>query len=108
MSVMDQFRLDGRRALITGGSRGLGRAIAQAFAEAGCDLVLVGRTPQTLEQARGELSALGRRVDTLVYDLHDADSAAAMCDVVLQRHGPIDILVNNVGGRREDIPTEAM
>jgi gluconate 5-dehydrogenase len=108
MSVFDLFRLDGRRALITGGSRGLGRAVAQAFAEAGADLVLVGRTADTLAQAQGELAALGRRVDVVVADLHDAGSAAAMCDRVLERHGGIDVLVNNVGGRREDIATESM
>jgi NAD(P)-dependent dehydrogenase (short-subunit alcohol dehydrogenase family) len=108
MSVFDLFRLDGRRALITGGSRGLGRAIARAFAEAGADLVLVGRTPETLDEARRDLTALGRAVDVVVADLHDAATAAALCDWVLERHGPIDVLVNNVGGRREDVPTESM
>jgi NAD(P)-dependent dehydrogenase (short-subunit alcohol dehydrogenase family) len=108
MSVFDLFQLNGRRALITGGSRGLGRAIAQAFAEAGADLVLVGRTPDTLAQAQRELAALGRQVDVVVADLHDAATAAEVCDRVLDRHGGIDVLVNNVGGRREDIPTESM
>ena len=108
MGVFDLFRLDGRRALITGGSRGLGRAIAQAFAEAGAQLVLVGRTPETLEQARAELSAVGAKVETVVSDLHDAATAAALCDEVLARTGGIDVLVNNVGGRREDMKTEAL
>lgn len=108
MGVFDLFRLDGRRALVTGGSRGLGRAIAQAFAEAGADLVLVGRTPATLTQARDELAALGRRVDTVVADLHDAATATTLCDDVLGRIGPVDVLVNNVGGRREDVATEAL
>jgi gluconate 5-dehydrogenase len=108
MHVMDLFRLTGRRALVTGGSRGLGRAIAQAFAEAGADLVLVGRTPESLAEAQAELAPLGVRVDTLTADLHDAATAGTLCDQVLEQFGPIDILVNNVGGRREDIPTEAM
>lgn len=108
MHVMDLFRLTGRRALVTGGSRGLGRAIAQAFAEAGADLVLVGRTPESLAEAQAELAALGVRVDTLTADLHDAATAGTLCDQVLEMFGPIDILVNNVGGRREDIPTESM
>ena len=55
--VLDWFSLQGRRALITGGSRGLGRAMAQALAEAGADLVLVGRDEQNLRQAAAELSA---------------------------------------------------
>ena len=59
MGVMDLFRLDGKRALVTGGSRGLGRAIAQALGEAGADLILVGRTRDTLEKAARELRALG-------------------------------------------------
>jgi len=108
MSVMDKFRLDGRRALVTGGSRGLGRAVAQAFAEAGADLVLVGRDTATLQQARDELRALGRRVDTLTGDLTTGEEAERICSVVLAEYGPIDILINNVGGRRENIATEEM
>jgi gluconate 5-dehydrogenase len=108
VSVLDLFRLDGRRALITGGSRGLGRAIAQAFAEAGADLVLVGRTPATLAQAQQELQPLGRRVDVIECDLNGGAAAEELCRRVLERHGPIDILVNNVGGRRVDVPTETM
>jgi gluconate 5-dehydrogenase len=104
MTVLDKFRLDGRRALITGGSRGLGRAMAQALAEAGADLVLVGRDAQTLEQARVELSGLGRRVEVVTADLTVPAEAERMCAAVLAEHGPIDVLINNVGGRRENVP----
>src|SRR5436305_1278751 len=108
MAVLDLFRLTGRRALITGGSRGLGRAVAQAFAEAGADLILVGRDAGSLEQARDELRRLGRRVDTAAADVGNPEEADRMCSAVLAEHGPVDILVNNVGGRRENIATEAM
>jgi gluconate 5-dehydrogenase len=108
MAVLDLFRLDGKRALITGGSRGLGRAIAQAFAEAGAALVLVGRTPETLEQAAAELRGVGASVVVMVADLHDGVVAGQVCDRVLADVGNVDILVNNVGGRREDVPTESM
>ncbi len=105
MAVMDLFRLDGRRALITGGSRGLGRAMAQAFAEAGADLVLVGRSAETLTQAQAELTPLGRRVECITFDLDGGAAAEELCNRVLAEQTPIDILVNNVGGRRENIPT---
>src|SRR5262249_14090826 len=108
MGVLDRFRLDGRRALITGGSRGLGRAIAQAFAEAGADLLLVGRDAGSLQQARQELAGPGRRVEVLTGDLSTPTGAQQACDAVLAQHGPIDVLVNNVGGRRLDVATEAM
>jgi len=106
MSILQRFLLNGRTALITGGSRGLGRAMAQALAEAGADLVLVGRDEPALEQAAQELARLGRWVGVLQGDVSTPEGAAAACDEVLGIGKPIDILVNNVGGRRMDIPTE--
>src|SRR6516165_2315155 len=108
MGVLDTFRLEGRRALVTGGSRGLGRAMAQAFAEAGADLILVGRESDSLQHAHEELQPLGRDVRVLAADLSSGESAEQLCDVLLRDHPPIDILVNNVGGRRENIATEEM
>lgn len=108
MGVLDTFRLEGRRALVTGGSRGLGRAMAQAFAEAGADLVLAGRDADSLTRAGDELRTLGHDVRTIVADLSRGESAEQFCDVLLREHPPIDILVNNVGGRRENIATEEM
>jgi gluconate 5-dehydrogenase len=106
MSVLEKFRLDGRRAVITGASRGLGRAIAQAFAEAGANLVLVGRDEASLSTAEHELSPLGRKPIVLSADMGLPEVAERTCELVLERHGPIDILVNNVGGRRESTPLE--
>src|SRR5437867_167740 len=108
MSILDRFRLDGRRVSVTGGSRGLGRAMAQALAEAGADLVLIGRDTAALEQARDQLAALGRRIDIVPSDLTTPAETERACETVLARHGPIDILINNVGGRRENIATETM
>ncbi len=108
MGALDQFRLDSRRALITGASRGLGRAMAQALAEAGADLVIVGRDAERLNQARDELRATGRKVEAVAADLEDAVAAEQFCARVLAEHAPIDVLINNVGGRRENIATEAM
>ena len=106
MAVLDKFRLDGRTAFITGGSRGLGRAMAQAFAEAGADLILVGRDADSLYLAKTELAALGRRVDTIAGDVGTTDGAEAACHAALALGHDIDVLVNNVGGRRSDIAAE--
>jgi len=106
--VLDRFRLDGRRALITGGSRGLGFAMAKALAEAGADLVLVGRDRESLESAGRELAALGRKVDLLAFDVGVPAEAQRMCDEALAQHAPIDVLINNVGGRRINVPTEQL
>ena len=108
MGVFDRFRLDGRRALITGGSRGLGLAMARALAEAGAELVLVGRDPAALQAAAGELSGAGRRVDVLPGDLGNPADAERVCEAAVNRHGPIDVLINNVGGRRISVPTEEL
>lgn len=108
MTVLDRFRMDGRRVLITGGSRGLGLAMATALAQVGAELVLVGRDADALAQASIELSKLGRPVGTLTADVGQPAEAERMCREVLARHAPIDVLINNVGGRRISIPTEEL
>jgi gluconate 5-dehydrogenase len=106
MSVLDRFNLTGRTALITGGSRGLGASIARAFAEAGADLILVARDPDSLAATATEVSALGGWVHPIAADVGTPDGAAAACDAALSLNRDIDILVNNVGGRRLDIAVE--
>ena len=106
MAVLDRFRLDGRTAVITGGSRGLGRAMAQALAEAGADLVLIGRDSESLVVAKQEMSLLGRRVFIVEGDVSTPQGATEACQQVLNLGQPIDILINNVGGRRLDVATE--
>jgi gluconate 5-dehydrogenase len=108
MNVFEKFRLDGKRALITGGSRGLGMAMAQALAEAGADLVLVGRDSNNLQAAERELGTFGRRVDLFPADISVPEEAERMCREVLTKFGPIHILINNVGGRRISILTEQL
>ncbi len=108
MSIFDRFRLDGKRAFITGGSRGLGRAMALGLADAGADVVLVGRQPDSLEATAGEVREFGRTAATLVADVGRPEECEVACHRALTEHGPIDILVNNVGGRRVNISTTQM
>jgi NAD(P)-dependent dehydrogenase (short-subunit alcohol dehydrogenase family) len=108
MSIFDRFKLTGKRLFITGGSRGLGREMAVAIADAGADVILVGRDSASLERAAGDIRDLGRQCWTLGADVGKPAECEQACRSALERHGPIDILINNVGGRRENIPTEAM
>ena len=108
MSVLDRFRLDGKRLFITGGSRGLGREMALAIADAGADVVLTGRDPESLERTAPEIRGLGRQAWTLQADLADPLACEGVCARALAEHGPLDILINNLGGRRDPTPTEDM
>ncbi len=108
MSILEKFRLDGRRALITGGSRGLGLEMAKALGEAGAELIIVSRDPQKLEEARNVLADSAPRVEILPADLETPEGATQLCETALERFSPIDILINNVGGRRINFPTEEM
>ena len=108
MSILDRFRLDGRRLFITGGSRGLGREMALAVADAGADVILTGRDEASLEKTAEEIRALGREAFPMVADMGDPTSCEAACEKALAQHGPIDILINNVGGRRVPTATTEM
>ncbi len=108
MSVLDRFRLDGKRLFITGGSRGLGREMALAIADAGADVILVGRDVASLHKTADDIRQLGREAIPLPADMNDMAACEAVCERAVAEHGPIDILINNVGGRRENIPTEEM
>jgi len=108
MSILDRFRLDGRRLLITGGSRGLGREMALAIAEAGADVVLVARDRASLDHTVEEVRALGRQAAAIQADVGVPARCEAMCEQALSEHGPIDILINNVGGRRVDAAVQDM
>jgi NAD(P)-dependent dehydrogenase (short-subunit alcohol dehydrogenase family) len=108
MSVLDRLRLDGRRVFLTGGSRGLGREMALALAGVGADVTLTGRTAESLDAVAAEIAALGRRATTIVADMADPATCERVCAEALERSGPFDILVNNIGGRRANVPLEDM
>jgi gluconate 5-dehydrogenase len=106
MGILERFRLDGKRALVTGASRGLGRSIALAFAEVGADVIITGRTEDTLDTAAEEVRAHGRKAWTIKTDMAVPADCEAAFGQILRELGPIDILVNNVGNREVNVPIE--
>jgi NAD(P)-dependent dehydrogenase (short-subunit alcohol dehydrogenase family) len=97
-TVLDSFRLDGRRALITGGSKGLGRVMAQALAEAGADVVISSRTMEQCADAAREIAdATGRRAVAVAADVSRGDDVERLADQAEASLGPIDILINSAG-----------
>jgi len=99
------FRLDGKLALITGATRGLGWAIARTFAEHGAEVALNSRTPADCEGRAEELTAAGHRAIACPFDVADLDACATAVRGLENRHGGVDILVNNAGViHRESLP----
>lgn len=97
MHVRDLFNLNGRVALVTGGSRGLGREIAEGLGEAGAAVALTARREEWLREAEAALRAAGITCMAVPCDISRPDAVRAMVDVVSARLGPVDILVNNAG-----------
>ena len=93
--------MDGRVAVITGSSRGLGRAMALEFAASGAHVCIVGRRPDVLEQTRGEVDAAGEgKVCACAADVGRADEVERLIATAEKALGPVDILVNNAGTSR--------
>jgi NAD(P)-dependent dehydrogenase (short-subunit alcohol dehydrogenase family) len=94
---MSQFSLTDRIALVTGGSRGIGRAIALGLAKAGAHLVICSRKLPDLEEVASEIAAQGRQVLLLSVNVRNKDELADLVQKTMDRFGRIDILVNNAG-----------
>ena len=97
MTITDLFRLDGKVAVVTGASSGLGVAFAQALAEAGADVALGARRTEMLEQTAEQVRATGRRALTVTTDVSDPESCTALVEAAMAELGRVDVLVNNAG-----------
>ena len=97
VAVLDLFRLDGRVAIVTGASSGLGVAFAQALAEAGADVVLAARREDRLADTRELVEAAGRRAIAVGTDVTDPQACQALVHAALAAFGHVDVLVNNAG-----------
>ena len=97
---MNVFTVEGRLAIITGGSRGIGLGAARALALSGADVILVGRAENDLARAKKELASLGRKVFTETFDLLDTEHIATWFNDLCLRCGIPDILVNSAGVSR--------
>src|SRR3954469_24843648 len=98
-TVLDQFKLDGRRALVTGGGKGLGRVMAGALAQAGAEVAVSARTLADCEAVAAEITReTGRRAAGVAADVtKDVDVERMIAEAERALGGPIDILFNNAG-----------
>jgi len=111
MNLQELFGLSGKRALITGSSKGIGYALAKGLAGAGAEIVINGRDADRLDQAAAELTASGAVVSTAVFDVTDPAAVKAGVAKIEADIGAIDILINNAGMQHraplEEFPDDA-
>lgn len=98
MSILQRFQLPGSVAIVTGSGRGIGRAIALAYAEAGADVICSARSAEDIERVADEVRSLGRRALAIACDVNDSEQRLALVRQSQEQFGRITHLVNNAGG----------
>src|SRR5690606_24430584 len=99
VDLIRRFSMAGRTALVVGGSRGIGRAIAEAFADAGADIAVVGRSSGQLEETAAALESRGVRAVQLQVDVRRETERTQLVPNVIGQLGRLDILVNSAGAK---------
>ena len=95
--INEEYRVDGKVAIVTGAGRGIGKAIALTLAEAGADITVVARTKEQIEQTAEDIRKLGRKALAVPADVTQEDQVKKVVEQTISRFGKIDILVNNAG-----------
>jgi NAD(P)-dependent dehydrogenase (short-subunit alcohol dehydrogenase family) len=105
---LEKFKLDGRVAVVTGGAKGIGFAIADALSEAGATVIIADMDGLAADQARDKLLSRGRLADSILLDVTRPRDVEKVCDAILNKHGRADVLVNNAGIAISFKPAETM
>jgi 7-alpha-hydroxysteroid dehydrogenase len=98
MGILERFRLDDRVAIVTGAGRGIGAAIAEAYAEAGAHVVVAARSRDQIERTAESVRRLGRRALAVPCDVLERSQLESLVEATLREFGRVDLLVNNAGG----------
>ena len=97
MSILDRFRLDGKVAIVTGATSGLGVAFADGLADAGADIAICGRRAERLEATKAKVEARGRRCIAVQADVANPDDCTRLVERTVSELGKVDVLINNAG-----------
>ena len=97
MNIIDQFRLTGKKAIITGGARGIGKSVAIALAQAGADIAIVDLDEEVGEQTAHEIAQLDVKTITVQTDVTKPEAVQTMVDIVVKEFGTVDVVFNNAG-----------
>src|SRR3954452_10283505 len=97
MSLLDRFKLDGKVAIVTGASSGLGVAFAEGFADAGADVAICARRAERLEDTKAKVEAKGRRCVAVQADVSKPEDCTRVVEETVSELGRIDVLINNAG-----------